>query len=276
MIRAFVGQRGLIMLVDLHTHTQYSYDAEPGSVEDNVRAAIENGISVLGFTEHVDFFRKAEHIIADVAQEREDILRCRETYGDQIKLLIGVELGQPHGNPAAAEQFLSEHTFDYCIGSLHAMPNDLDLYFHKYAELDCDQLLQEYFDEVEHMVEYGGFQVLGHIDYPLRVMKLPDNHPTFAGYMDRVEPILRKVIDKGIALESNAKSLHGWQKQVGPEDFVLKRYRELGGDMLSVGSDSHSPKTMGSGVQQAMDRLRALGFSHVTYFEEGRPHRLPL
>ncbi len=264
------------MLVDLHTHTQYSYDAERGSVEENVLAALARGISVLGITEHVDFFRKGNHIVADVEQERQDILHCREQYGERIKLLIGVEIGQPHASPDAADIFLQQHIFDYCIGSLHAMPNDLDLYFHKYAELDCDQLLQEYFDEVEAMIAYGKFQVLGHLDYPLRVMKLPNNHPTFAGYMDRVEIILKKLIENGIALESNAKSLLGWQKQVGPEDFVLKRYQELGGELLSVGSDSHSPSTMGNGVKEAMERLRSMGFSYLTMFEQGSPVMLPL
>lgn len=265
-----------MMVVDLHTHTQYSYDAEPGTVEDNVCAAMERGISVLGITEHVDFFRKAEHIIADVDAERRDILRCREQYGEQISILAGVEIGQPHANPEAARKFLSEHDFDYVIGSLHAMPNDLDLYFHEYEKLDIDAVLREYFDEVEAMLAFGGFQILGHIDYPLRVMKLPDNHPTFAGCMDRVEPILQTLIERGIALESNAKSLLGWQKQVGPEDFVLQRYREMGGELITVGSDSHSPATMGNGVEQALQRLKAMGFRNVYTFAQKQPTAIPL
>lgn len=264
------------MLIDLHTHTQYSYDASPGTVEQNVCAAIDRGITTLGITEHVDFFRKADLIIADVDAEREDILECRKKYGAKIDLLAGVEIGQPHANPKAADAFLAGRSFDYIIGSLHAMPNDIDLYFLEYQKLDCDRVLTEYFDEVNAMLEYGRFHVLGHIDYPLRVMKLPDNHPTFAEYMDRVEEILRKLIDRGIALESNAKSLLGWQKQVGPETFVLERYREMGGELVTVGSDSHSPKTIGNGIDIALERLRSLGFRYVNSFKEGKIVALPL
>ena len=129
---------------------------------------------------------------------------------------------------------------------------------------------------MEQLLEFGGFQILGHIDYPLRVMKLPDNHPTFARFMDRVELILRTLIARDIALESNAKSLMGWQKQVGPEEFVLTRYRELGGELITVGSDSHSPKTMGNGIEQAMNRLRELGFRNVYTFDHKKPVAIPL
>ena len=81
---------------------------------------------------------------------------------------------------------------------------------------------------------------------------------------------------RGIALECNAKGLFGWQQAVGPEDCVLARYRELGGEYITTGSDSHAPDNIGAGIAQALDRLRAFGFSYVTDFENGTAiqHRL--
>ena len=83
-----------------------------------------------------------------------------------------------------------------------------------------------------------------------------------------------EVITEGRRL--NAKSLMGWQKQVGPEEFVLTCYRELGGELITVGSDSHSPKTMGNGIEQAMNRLRELGFRNVYTFDHKKPVAIPL
>lgn len=265
------------MLIDLHTHTQYSYDADKtGTIDGYAQTAIDKGISTWGITEHVDFFRKEEHIIADVDAEREEIIRCRETFGDRLKILAGVEIGQPHASPEDANAFLDAHEFDYVIGSIHAMPNDIDLYFFDYAKLRLDDVYQEYFDEMEKLLDFGRFQILGHIDYPLRVMKLPDNNPTFAGCMDRVEVILKRIIDEGIALEINGKSLKSWRKAAGPEKFVLERYKELGGELITLGSDAHAAEELGRGIEQSMTSLRELGFRYVHSFENEKWSALPL
>lgn len=95
------------------------------------------------------------------------------------------------------------------------------------------------------------------LDYPLRVMKLPHNQPSLKGYMNYVDEVLKLLIAKDIALESNTKGLYGWQQEVGPEAFVLTRYRELGGELITVGSDSHAPETVARGIPRALERLRA-------------------
>lgn len=291
------------MNIDLHTHTVYSYDAEHAALAEHVRAAADNGIDVLGFSEHADFFyrdslkesdfapgtvdfamykaevepfRDGRAIVPDMQAQQADIAACRAAYAGKIQLRAGIELGQPHAAPDLADALLAQYPLDYAIGSVHHSSDDMDLYFLRYEVLHTNDVLDDYFNEMDAMLRYGSFQILGHIDYPLRVMKLPHNRPSLRGYMERVDAVLRRIIQQGIALECNAKGLFGWQQQVGPEDFVLARYRELGGELVTIGSDSHAPQTVGNGIPQALDKLRAAGFRYVTDFKEKKPiqHKL--
>ena len=286
------------MQIDLHTHTGYSYDAEAKPVEAHVQAAVAHGVSVLGFSEHTDFFyreslsqsdfapelvdfpmyqkevapfRNGRVIQADIAAQQKDIDACREAYDGKITLRKGIELGQPHTAPDLADQLLTSNSFDYVIGSIHHLSDDMDMYFARYEQRNPNDVMEDYFSETQKMLRYGKFQILGHIDYPLRVMKLPHNQPSLKGYMDYVDEVLKQLITCGIALECNTKSLFGWQQALGPEDCVLVRYHELGGELITVGSDSHAPETIGRGIPQALARLKQFGFSYVTDFADGKP-----
>ena len=285
------------MEIDLHTHTAYSYDADNCSLAQHVQQAVQKGMDVLGFSEHVDFFykealrksdflpqtvdfetyaaevapfRKGRMLGADLMAQQEEIHACMQRWGDRITLRRSVEMGNPQAAPDLADQLLETHDFDYTIGAVHHLENDMDLYFYRYDTVDQSNFLHSYFDEMERMIRYGKFHILAHIDYPLRVMKLPYNKPSFKGYMDRVDDILKEIIIRGIALECNTKGLLGWQQTVGPERFVLDRYQELGGEYITVGSDSHAPQTIGLGTQQALDRIRDAGFRYVTDYENGK------
>lgn len=264
------------MLIDLHMHTYYSSDAAPDPVRAHCLAAAEKGISILGIADHIDYYRQKPTEGLDVSKRQKEIAACKQEFADKVEVLCSIELGQPYQNPKESRELMENGQFDYIIGSLHAMPNDIDMYFLPYAEMDCGEFLQEYFDELEKLLHFGGFQILAHLDYPLRVMKLPGNTPSFSGYMDRVETVLKLVIEKGIALEVNAKGLFGWQKEVGPELFVLNRYRQLGGELITAGSDSHASSSIGLGLSECIARIKEAGFSSVTCFKEKKPYQIKL
>lgn len=263
------------MRVDLHMHTGYSADAAyPQTVEDKVRACRAAGLDIIGLTDHLDFYRTrgpAEN--RDLAACLRDARAAKQTAG--IEVLAGIEVGQPHANPDASA-FLRTIELDMVIGSLHAMPNDLDIYFHDYAHLDCGAFLQEYFDQVLELEAFGGFDVLAHLDYPLRVMKHGDYVPSFDQYMDRVQQVLRACIDHGYALELNAAGLAGWQKKVGPPQNILYEYRRMGGERISIGSDSHTLDTVGRGVDDCAANALEAGFTTVTVFRGRKPEQVPL
>lgn len=276
------------MKIDLHTHTCYSYDADRKPLCEHVKAAVKQGAAVLGFSEHVEFFRKeslspteflpdevdfegyereikpfrsGRAIMPDLAAQQKDIDACRTK---EIILRKGVEIGQPHAAPDLADALQQKYHFDYVIGSVHQLSNDMDFYFYRYETIHPDVFWDAYFNEIEAMLQYGRFQILGHINYPLRVIKLCSNCPSLKGYMDRVECILKRLVERGIALESNTKGL-------GLEQFVLQRYRELGGELVTVGSDSHAPETVARGIPQELERLKNIGFRYITDFKDGKP-----
>lgn len=264
------------MRVDLHMHTEYSVDAVfPQTVADKVRACRAAGLDIIGITDHLDFYRTRGPLEnRDVEACLRDV-RAAKDVSEDIEVLVGIEIGQIHADPAA-DAFVRGHQLDMVIGSLHAMPNDLDIYFHDYAHLDCDAFLQEYFDQVLEMEAHGGFDVLAHIDYPLRVMKHGDYVPSFDQYMDRVEQVLRACIDHGYALELNAAGLGGWQKKVGPPQNILYEYRRMGGERISIGSDSHTLDTVGRGVTDCTANALDAGFTSVTVFRGRKPEQVPL
>ncbi|MDY3618286.1 histidinol-phosphatase HisJ family protein [Agathobaculum sp.] len=265
------------MLVDLHMHTGYSTDAEPEqSVEQKVRACIARGIGIMAITDHLDFLhRRDPSDNRDVEACLRDIRAAKQVFADEIELLVGIEIGQVHADPRA-DAFLKSHSFDMVIGSLHVMPNDLDIYFHDFEHLDCDAFMQDYFDELLKIVRHGGFDVLAHIDYPLRVMRHGDYVPSFDQYMDRVSAVLRECISRGYALELNAAGMAGWQKKVGPPENILIEYKRLGGERISIGSDSHSLDTVGRGIEECAALAKSAGFSSVTVFRNRRAEQVEI
>lgn len=264
-------------LLDLHMHSEYSEDAKPdASVEAICRASIARGLSVVALTDHKDFWFTKPPMYLDIEAQRRDIMRCQHMFEGQLTLLSGVELGQIHAGPAAAA-YAKAYAFDEVIGSLHVRrKNDIDIYFQDWKHIDAHAFLEEYFSDLLCMVRQGGFDILAHVDYPLRVMKLPDNQPTFDGWEDRIAPVLRAIIDQEIALEINAAGLFGWQKQVGPPRFVLDMYRHLGGTMITVGSDSHCAPDAGRGIAECLAYAKQAGFREITVFQQRKPQAISL
>lgn len=266
------------MRVDLHLHTEYSTDAErKQSAADKARACIAKGLDIIGLTDHLDYHY---HGGPTDNQNPEACLQnawaAKRAFEGQIEILVGMEMGQGYVDPVASADFLRTHVLDMVIGALHVMPDDSDIYFHDFEKLDCDVFLKTYFDELLKFTRHGGFDVLAHIDYPLRVMRHGEYVPSFDQYMDRAERVLREVISRGYALELNAGSLRSWQKKVGPPPAILYEYKRLGGERISIGSDSHSLDTVGMGVDLCAANAKEAGFHSVTVFRGRKPEQVAI
>ncbi len=257
------------MMVDLHMHSEYSEDAKPNASVDAIcRAAIDKGLDTIALTDHKDFFFTKSPMALDIQALSRDIAMCQQKYAGQLHLLRGIELGEIHAS-AQAMEFVQAYDFDEVIGSLHVYrPTDTDFYFLPFAQMDLDAVLRAYFTDMLDMVRHGGFDILAHIDYPMRVMKLPEYTPTYVGLEAYIEPILREIIVREIALEINAASLFSWRKQAGPEPFVLEMYYQLGGRMITIGSDSHCAPDVGRGLQACIDAAKGAGFTQLTVFRK--------
>lgn len=257
------------MLVDLHMHSAFSFDAQPDTVPAIAAASVARGLSTIAICDHKDYFWNLPPQALDIEGVQAQIDVARAQYGDQIEILAGIELGEPHADPAAME-LLEAYPFDTVIGSLHVMPNNVDFYDMDYDHLDQEQLIRDYLVEAQRMARHGGFDVFAHLDYPLRVMKRDYNAPSFENFMEWVTPVLREIIDQELSFEINAAGLFAWMRQVGPEDCVLAEYRRLGGTMISIGSDSHAAASVGRGIEQCIAHAKKHGFHEVMVYRKRR------
>lgn len=264
------------MTCDLHIHSQYSFDG-CASLEEIRRSAIAQGVDILALTDHCDMLDGPEGISAYLACEeaRKEAYEQLDKTGPQI--LYGVEIGNPHEFPERTRDFLKGREFDFIIGSVHFLPDGSDIYKLPYrTPEEIDLMFRQHFLSMQALAAYGGFDTLAHLDYPIRKLRGKIPNTSMLAYRDLIEPVLELLVQKNIALEINTRGTYDWQNRVGPEDWVLKRYREMGGRYVTIGSDAHVTRYVGAGFAEAAAALKRTGFDSYTIYKDRCPIQVPL
>lgn len=258
-------------MFDAHIHSSMSFDSSVPR-EDVVAEAVKRGFYGLCFTDHYDVVDSYGKFVPDydwegtrMAQQR--ALACA---GGRIIVNNGIELGNaPYGFAAAESVLNAEPEVDFVLGSIHNASEKLDYkdyYLVDYTDTDiCYKYLDDYFIQLEKLVEWGNFDSLAHVPYPLRYMMQRDGMDVdMARYQSSIDSMLRTLIRRGQAIEINA----GKKPYIMPEyAYLLDRYRALGGRLITVGTDAHSIPQFGMGLKEAYMLALEKGFESVAVFK---------
>lgn len=265
-------------LIDAHIHTANSFDGEHSAMR-MCEAAVKKAIRSITFTDHceTDIYRQGNfetamtHAIVEAA-------KAKSAFTGVLLVNIGIELGQPCYDVEIAEKIISKFGYDQVICSVHNLRGEKDFYFiEDYKKTNINALLNEYFDEIITMINWGQFDVLAHIDYPLRYAVGEQKcHVDMGVFSNKIDEILRLLVEKNIALEINTSGLRQPLGRTLPGREILKRYRDLGGEMITVGSDAHREEDVGAGIAEAMKLAKECGFESVTLFQNRTPIQIPI
>ena len=249
------------MIFDSHMHTKFSADSEMIAADAIAKAKSLN-IGVV-FTEHFDYGVEVDgkKFTFDPAAYMNEYKNFR---GDKVRL--GVEVGLRKAARVAKEKFLSRADFDMVIGSIHLV-DDLDIYYPEfYADKDKSTAYKKYFRQMAEEIELADFDVLGHIDYICRAAPYDDPEIDYATFAAEIDEVLKIVVDRGKILELNTRR---FDKTRAIEELVpvYKKYRELGGRCVTIGSDAHRVAAVGKYFDRALEFVHELDLMPVTFHE---------
>lgn len=258
---------------DFHMHTAFSTDSDT-NVRDMLDAAVRKGMERVCITDHWDedypsrYEEMGENPFRfDIDAYFRKIEKMKAAYAGRLEVLTGIEFGlQPHLGTFYKEM-AGKYPFDFVIGSVHLVEGT-DPYFKELAgKYEDAQLYEKAFEEtVENLKKIEDFDVLGHIDYVVRYGKHQAEEYSYERFRDVLDDILRRSIDSGRGIELNTA---GWKYGLDfchPHQDILKRYRELGGEIITVGSDAHRPEHAAYEFKRAEEVLKMCGFSYYTQF----------
>lgn len=253
---------------DYHVHTYYSDDSET-LMEDTVKHAITLGLDEIAFTEHVDYGVKTV-LNCDYKAYFTEISKMREKYGKDIIIKTGMEFGVQEHTLMQFERDYDTYDFDFIILSNHQIDNK-EFWNYEYQEGKRQEEYQRsYYLAILNVVKkYKKYSVLGHLD----MIKRYDKYGDFPDekIMEYVEPILSQVIADGKGIELNTSSFKYGLKDLMPSRNILKKYYDLGGTILTIGSDTHETEHLGDHIEEVREVLKKIGFKQFCTFEKMQP-----
>ncbi len=264
-------------IIDTHNHTDNSFDGNHSPVY-MCEAACNKGLRAIAFTDHceVDAFNSDSE--RNVRQAFFEIAKAKSAFMGKLLVLNGIELGQPAYDIETAEKILASQKFDIVIGSVHNLRKREDFYYiEDFSQIDVKSTMEEYFSEILTMLEWGNFDILAHLTYPFRYLYSRNNIRVDAfEYKKQIDEILKLTAEQNISLEINAAGLRQPINRLSPEIDVIKRFKELGGKYVSVGSDAHYAQHIAVGIKDAMIAAKEAGFDFVTLFQKRQPVEIPI
>jgi histidinol-phosphatase (PHP family) len=267
-------------LVDSHVHTNYSDDSTMRP-EDAVKQARLLGLNGIALTDHydIDFPDKQYLFEFDVTKRAECIKMLHQTYGHELEIVEGIELGvQPHVVDACTK-LIDSHSFDFVICSIHAVDQlvlyDSDGAF--YEERTKEQAYRRYLEEIYSIVRiFDRFDVLGHLGHIRRYGPYEIKSMPYKYYDDIIDSIFKTLIDHGKGIEVNTSGYTYHLGTVIPDVDIINRYKELGGEIITLGSDAHDKGSIAKSFKQGYAALKRAGFKYVNYFKNRKPIAIPL
>lgn len=264
------------MKLDYHIHSNFSHDSrEP--VKNIIEYSIENKFDEIVFTDHldIDFPENKIDELIDVDKYIDTLKEYQTLYKDKISIKIGLELGlQVHlENDKELKELLVDDRFDFLIGSIHAA-NYKDLNTKAYFEsFDTkDEAHRAYFEEMYRSIQmFKGISVVGHMDFIKRYGRVSFNDFSILDYKLHdgiITKILKFLIENNIGIEVNTSGYR--YKLDGPNvgEYILKKYKSLGGEIVTLGSDSHRKEHLGEGFEKGVELLKKCGFKKISRFDK--------
>lgn len=258
-------------MIDYHIHTNISPDCKV-PMKLMAQAAREAGIKEVGFAQHIDLDLPGEPDFSKIDFDAYTA-QFEETQREFPGLVLrrGIEAGLDPRTKEKMAAILDGYPCDFVIGSQHVVFG-LDPYYQSVWE---GRTQRELFDEymrvsMETAESCEFYDVLGHLGYISKFCPHEDRLLRYSDYPDAVDEILKTLIRKGKALEVNTNGLYMTPSTM-PETPILKRYHELGGEMLTIGSDAHFESVVGHAVSETLETLKSIGFRYVCAFDNRRP-----
>ena len=256
-------------MFDYHMHSDFSADCDT-PMEDTIESAIRKGLSEICFTEHIDYEYPDPTIDFDLDLVGYDqkINEMQTTYQDQIAIKKGVELGVQPYLLDRYDALMSEESFDFVICSMHTTEKK-DLHSGNFFKgKTVDEAFEIYYKELLECVKrFDQFSILGHLDLVKRYAKEQSTH----SFHDIIDEIFKVIIPRGQGIELNTSG-HKYGLPTGmPSKDILTLYKERGGEILTLGSDSHVADTVGYDFKASLELFESIGFKYITTFEKMKP-----
>lgn len=260
------------MRADCHIHTIVSPDSKT-PLKEICKSACEKDINCITITNHFEYYtgKKDGKISMDISfieNSLKEVNEAAEEFKGKLEILFGMELGQAHMWSEAVNKIINKYPFDYLIGSLHKI-EDIDLKNWSYTEENIEEQSLRYLKELRVLAEKGEYDCLGHLDLIKRYAARQNKKVNLMKlYKDKIAEILNIVIERGKGIEVNTSGLRQEARETMPSLQIVQLYKELGGEIITIGSDSHNEKDVGEGYEESISLLKKAEFSQIAVYRE--------